>query len=525
MDGEARRVTGGRRSHGRLARVGAAIATALLLAYLALCSLTQARSAVDAYDGSYNAMVARNLAFHGRYGLWDYDRYVVWPVEVTTGPTLLVPIAAALRVFGDEAFLPNIVSSSIVLGLLAATWSIVVSRVESAVGAASAVVSLLLLVTVTMKPFAVFVLPWGEVAAGLLAALATLFAIDPSQDRRNLRRPAVSGILAGLAIVTKVMALVPVGCIAVAVLVGGARRARALRDGAPWLAALAAVAIAAEAFKLAELGSVAAYAQSWQDFAAFFRERGSGLARGGGRPTFVENLGVRARLLHGQMGWAWVAFASILAAWPALLLRTVHGRADANARLAVLFGAQVLVLGLWWLTLSDYPWVRHVSLALLALPLYAHFALGALRRRLALGWLVLLAACLLLSNPGTTSVPTRSREVEPRTRALFEAAEWVRHTQRAEPGVRFWSAGWWRHWDLQTVVDLRLSNVLDEAQRERLGHGRDYLITSDFFNWEHDRAVDALVAANAANIAFRNFVFTIYRVDDSPASPTAAAGG
>src|SRR5712664_2060465 len=60
-----------------------------LLAWLALCAFARATTMIDPYDGAHHTVLARNLAFGGRYGLWDYGRWVVWPLDVSVGPTLI----------------------------------------------------------------------------------------------------------------------------------------------------------------------------------------------------------------------------------------------------------------------------------------------------------------------------------------------------------------------------------------------------------------------------------------------------
>jgi len=56
-----------------------------LLAWLALCAFARATTMIDPYDGAHHTVLARNLAFGGRYGLWDYGRWVVWPLDVSVG--------------------------------------------------------------------------------------------------------------------------------------------------------------------------------------------------------------------------------------------------------------------------------------------------------------------------------------------------------------------------------------------------------------------------------------------------------
>ncbi len=82
----------------------------------------------------------------------------------------------------------------------------------------------------------------------------------------------------------------------------------------------------------------------------------------------------------------------------------------------------------------------------------------------------------------------------------------------ADPQARFWSAGWWQHWDLQSVAALELSDVLDASSLAGMRDGHDYLVTSDYFNWEQNPGLIALLEAHERRVAYRNAFFTIYRI-------------
>src|SRR5262249_13932203 len=151
----------------------------------------------------------------------------------------------------------------------------------------------------------------------------------------------------------------------------------------------------------------------------------------------------------------------------------------------------------------------YALIPMISLPVYAHFALLALLRaahrrttRVALVacWLGLLAVALVASPRRTVNLPYPSLARQPRTVALFAASDWVRQTRQANPSARFWGSGWWRHWDLQTLVDLRPMADVSNPESDRLrSAGNDYLVTSDFFDWEKRPRTQATLRDNARN--------------------------
>ena len=108
----------------RIAYGGLLILTVLFVTFMAVFSFQKALTTIGPYDASYNATVSRTLAFQGRYGVWDNGRFVGFPVEVSTGPALLVPLAAAYRWGGDSPYVPNVATVIFCFGVFLLAWSI-----------------------------------------------------------------------------------------------------------------------------------------------------------------------------------------------------------------------------------------------------------------------------------------------------------------------------------------------------------------------------------------------------------------
>jgi len=490
-----------------------------VLVYFSACALAGATTEIDPYDGAHHTVLAWNLASTGQYARETYGHLEVWPVEITVGPTLIVPMALGFRIAGLGPFVPNVVCAVLSLGLVAWLWARIVRVSMEPEAALSSFVALCLLLTLTVKGFSYFYLPYGEVVAGLLCCLAVVIVFG--RDRPGRAQVCVSGVLTALAINCKFLALLPGLALGTSLwALPGVRPSR--REALLlWLGGAAMVFALVEADKLRELGSLGNYLVNWRDFVRqLFRHSGSGL--GAAESPLRTRVASHAGLLVVYLHWFLVPFAIALAAWPVLVVRSLRVGADTATRTAAVLGAEIVPMLVWFVALCGRPWLRYVLITMISLPVYAHFALTslvraargpALRGALVVGWLGLLAAAFVVSPRRTVNVPYPSLERAPRTVALFAASDWIRETRRANPAARFWGSAWWRHWDLQTLVDLRPMADVSDPESDRLRTaGNDYLITSDFFDWEKRPRTQAILRDNAQNVVFRNRYFAIYRL-------------
>lgn len=498
---------------------------AAFLMYFAICCLTNATTHIDQYDGSFNSMVAKNIAFNGRFQVLDYDEYIVWPVKVTTGPTLLLPVALGFKLLGDNPFVPNITCAIISVLLLTMICLVLARSLQTLSSQLSFALALFLLCTTVIKPFSRFWLPMGDVPAGLLLLLATFLLFSRREAPTLLLwHLPLAGAIAGLAVSCKVIAIVPTAFLGAALFVSPPVSSTRFRTVGLWLIGLLVVIGVFECYRFFELGSFHAYVDNWHQFIEFLARQGSDL--GASRETLTSRLSSRTQMVFSHLGWLAPVLAFTLVIWPVFVRRVLTGCAQSADRLAFCLGMLILPLLAWWFVMSARNVIRHIVPALILLPLYVHFALMAIsassssmliKRGVLAAWAVGVAIALSASPSGTCVIPRPSTDLTPRTVALFQAAAKIRAFQSTNPTARFWSSGWWRHWDLQRLVDFRLSNLLDPHPR---GHSftrsLSYLITSDYFDWEQRPRITAILEANKENCVFRNSFFAFYELKSCP---------
>ena len=411
------------------------------------------------FDGAINAQAALNLLERGRYGLGrveirDFDH------RVQTGPTVVLPTALSLRLFGagnSTLQLANL--SYFVLFFVAA--ALYTYRHSGPEGALLAI--LLLAQTPRLGPLGLGL--YGEVPA-LFFFLGGLLLLDGLESRPGVLPAVATGVLFGLAILTKIVMLIPVSAVALAVLVAsiGCRPAR-LRHWAALAGGMVLPSAVFEAVKLLVLGP-----DWWVGWWAVMVRRiaGQGLPLGmpdtaGAVPKAATHLGILGDIVGVP---AWTALLLLLV--PTLLLALVRFSARASdgrgssipVSVVSLWLAATAFLG-WWLVLTptSRAWPRRVLIGLLLQELLISIVLiqavrwVARRRRKrdressrAALWAVGTLAVLLLVSVATVLVANlphfRLRtEPLPQRLAIETVAEVMR--TRARDAV-FYGAGWYR---------------------------------------------------------------------------------
>ncbi len=385
------------------------------------------------FDGAMNLNVSRSLAAGHGYG-FRYEGVFAFPAQ-TDGPFIL-PAALLFRVFG----ISRISAQAVSLGYLLAFAALVPALLRRAglpiwlaIAAAAACLA--------MPGTAEYGLGgYGEIPA-LCWILAALLAAAQAVERpRRTGSFALSGLLFGLAVLTKTAALIAVLPAALACAAFAGIAGRGGRGIAALAAGLALPLAAWELFRLLALGSVDAWHLWWQlQLGQIARQSGSTdtpLLPGPLLAKLVRHL----RILSGEVGVP-VPLLSIWLVLPAAM--ALRRSAPAATRLvtwALLLAS--LSTFAWWLLLAPtgMAWLRRILPALLLQTCLVALLLPrrGTRPQRALA-VLLLASQLALFGAGLHLLG--QRDPVPRSEAIHHAVALMRSLP---PDSVFFGVGWWQ---------------------------------------------------------------------------------
>lgn len=351
-------------------------------------------------DEAFNLTVPVNLVAGLGYtsdGTLSGSELTLFDVRISTGPVMLLPVAGLIALGIDPVIAGRVVATVGYAGLLAAL-ALIGHRLGGRWAALVAVAIPLAFETGAWpSPIQTPADVLGEVTAAAFLAAALLFVH---------RRPWLAGLLLGLAIQVKFIALLAAPAFALAVLLDapGPWRAR-LRRGIPRvLVAAGAAALPTLVFELAKLATLgpAGYVQHLREFSWFLRSGG----QQGYAVSPIDKLGVLAGSWNlPAVGVALLGVIAVIGG-TALVVTAIRRMprpdADADAERVrgsapaaqpdgttraeftaiVLAAAAALATYVgWWLVSSHTPaWVRHPAPAVLAfLPVLAAALVPAAR--------------------------------------------------------------------------------------------------------------------------------------------------
>lgn len=330
-------------------------------------------------DEAFNLTVPRNLLDGLGYasdGALSGSTITPFDPRISTGPVVLLPVAAVLATGADLVIGARLIPLAY-CALLLVGLAIIGRRIGGRWAALAAVaVPLAFTTSAGVSPIQGPADLLGEIPAAALLVWALI--VLP-------RRAWLAGLLVGLAVQAKLIALLALPGFAIALWVlaegrGWARVRDALRRA--WLP-LVGVGLPTLLFELSALLSLGggAYVQHLRDLVRFVRSGGQGAST-----TVGEKLTTLAD------SWSVPPFVALIAALLTVALVTVGllavrrdaQRSDHRATVAVLTvaGVGTLTFVAWWATASQLPlWVRHPAVGLFAFaPVLAAGAIWAVRR-------------------------------------------------------------------------------------------------------------------------------------------------
>ena len=246
----------------RLASAAASsAAAAILIVFVALNSAFVVNRGVCCADDSSFAVVAKNLASGFGYSLsvgyggpeFSLNRF---DPRLGTGPALILPVSVAVRVFGNQFWVPGAVHVTLWTLLLVAVWWVLRSLASAARTMVVSGIFLFLVYALSPYHFEQWYAMLGEVPAALLILLGfSIWAVNP----QSCRRLFVTAALLALAFLTKILAFMYAGTLIAAVLAIHLSDLRRENARNMWMlvgASLSGFLLPVAAFELWKVGSL-----------------------------------------------------------------------------------------------------------------------------------------------------------------------------------------------------------------------------------------------------------------------------
>jgi hypothetical protein len=524
------------------------VAACVLLFLFARFHMHQIVTGSIRYDDAFVATVAKNVALGYGYST-SYHSLDLFDPEISTGPTVVLPAAVLMSVFGNQYWVPN-------LSIAVAIWFTLImmlTRLRQHVGRQSFPLAIAFLaaglVVFATAEFGLL----GELPGVLLVGSAFIILSDDSANDRA--KGIVAGLTLGLALNAKLIVMFACPAIVVIPLVETAVKRLTGRGSEPnwrrmaWC--LAALPVPILAWQVYQLIAVSGNLMTW--VAIKRRElaflAGSGSLSGVGQlrqapmlvdrmlqnladnhAAFAASFGGWARVLPGIAGLA-AAFIRV-AASPGAPRRTIY--------LSRLLACAAVLHFSWWFLASPSGYYRHLFPGIIYI-----FVLGAVlltaSMRVSRHFGLASAACCLVSVALVLPVWARSPHAcgfglwarshyacdlwkvfkwdfqpEPRLTALLQTRDELIRLQE-DSSVLLVGCGWWVARDLE-YVSPGVNNFRDctRLQSDETLGKRIILVRNEVFNWDNRARMKQYQEYCDQHILYRNDPFVVSECRGTP---------
>lgn len=495
------------------------------------------------YDHALNATVAKSLATGHGYATYRYGVANPFDPIVTTGPTLIVPAALAVRVFGNRYWAPGL-ASALVNAVLFTLVCLSARRLwpGRARGLAFAAV---LLAAVPLCLYGIYYYTlYGEAVCAWLTLLGILRYF---REPRRLRTAVQAACWFAAAYVTKSLSALAV--VAVALTAGLAWLAghdRTGRGAARLAAMIGAYAILCAGYHGARNGYVRQFGYPPDahraEERAMFLDHGSGI--GPLQRAWVQNgvePGALGRHVRGlatanaktlridhtpaEMALALLLWAGVMGgAWGVLRRRGNAGAPRtpeddalaAGAPCALAMAMYFAVTLAWYLLIYSEGWYRHFYMGWVSLVAAAALWVTLPRAGRPAGpWLAMLLLALGLAVarwPHARSFAASYRWARsPVLEAQLQAASFV----DGHADAMFLAAGWWANPEIEYLAREPRFRFHDYYQvRDTVESARVpvYLLRGAAWNWSGDPLLTALQERCDREVVFRAEPYVVGRL-------------
>ena len=469
----------------------------VILIAILLCFATVINHTIQ-YDDAYNATVAKNLSMGMGYSS-SYGSLIKFNPEITSGPTLILPAALLMTVFGNLYWIPSFTVFLLTFILFTITLHAIVSYIKKYSKAQQSAFLFFLVIsffTFILAPDLLQIEFLGEIPAAMFFCAGSSILFLRSCTLKNV---IFGAILLGMAVSTKFIMLAPViplfFCWSIFLFIKKEIPYERLLFfiGTGCFALLLPILIF-ELYKFISLGPISFVDLKFREI-AFFKNAGSGINAFNPSQDFqtyiIGNFIKNLNELNSGLGSKIVNLWSLLTViFIFNYLRRVIKKESLNNLdyLAISIFLSLIPFFLWWLFLSPTGWIRHISPALIALKFFFLIASLALLRKIGVFSVVLICwvtISLYFDNAWVKSFTFSNRNIETKF-ALTDTARYLQKTKQDE--IKLLGCGWWANRRLEYTMNgiLNFHDCLTSEINDR----SLLVIDRAFWNWGNSSQIN-----------------------------------
>jgi hypothetical protein len=454
------------------------------------------------YDDAYNATISKNLA-NGFGYTSSFDVLIPFNPEVTTGPTLILPAALFIKIFGTNYWIPaftTLLLSSILIYFIIKVLSDYLQDRSKFSGNNIIGLNYLLLISFFIClfwiPEARSIAFLGEFPAALFVCFGAVILFKPG---RKLSTIVWGGFFLGLSITTKqisVVLLVPIFLIWSGFLfideVGKEKFVNVITKEFLLIICIALPSLLFELYKLSTLGFTQ-YLNLKHVETEFFKMQGSGINQIIGSPNllhyainnFKNNILLLLKVRDGVFRLFIFLLTSVVLIVKSIRQLTTKKQINSIERLALGLIFSVLALMLWWLLVSFQGWYRTVSPAIDIAAFSIIISIIAIFTKREIPVLFLIILLWIIFSPKNWIAYFTIPKIPIESILSTERTANYLSTLKSE-GKELLGCGWWANRRLEFFMPqtLNFSNCFSKDLRDSI-----LVIDSDYWNWGYSEEI------------------------------------
>jgi hypothetical protein len=472
-----------------------AVATFIFISYQVV---NLAYTSSPLYDDSYNATIAKSLAFGIGY-VSSYHEFIQFNSEVTTGPVMLLPAALMIKIFSNKYWVPHLIGVLFSLGGLLLLGIILKSTFNDLTRfALFSIFALSGLFLFTTESYGSgeggFLRVWfrllGDLPCSIMVAIGIVLL--SRNDKKNI---LIGGIFLGCATLIKSISLISCLATVLVFIVSQFKSTRFVHCIITIGLLIIAINIPSSIFrnyKKFKFNDKQLWEMHLDDEYRTLRDKGSGLGSFISSPDRIShvknNFYRNSEILKNHLGGSFSFWCLISVLFCGTILLVASCKNSMRYIIATIGMCVILNLA-WWLGFSDRGWIRHfipgITLIFLLLGLLVANTTNLKIRSIMIIFIVVVFG---IKSKEIFPMLKWNWEKEPRLLALINTTNYL--SKQKPP---FLGCDWWAHRDLEYMLP-KFKNFVDCLKLTENEIPNKLLVTSDFWNWGENPAISALEA-------------------------------